>query len=65
MLNQFVGQEMPELQKRKDGIVQQNAQAAKTLVEAEDQILTGLTKNENIAEILEDDELIIVLDESK
>lgn len=65
MLNQFVGQEMPELQKRKDGIVQQNAQAAKTLVEAEDQILTGLTKNENIAEILEDDELIIVLDESR
>lgn len=65
MLNQFVGQEMPELQKRKDGIVQQNAQAAKTLVEAEDQILTGLTKNANIAEILEDDELIIVLDESK
>jgi dynein heavy chain len=56
---------MPELQKRKDGIVQQNAQAAKTLVEAEDQILTGLTKNENIAEILEDDELIIVLDESR
>jgi len=25
MLNQFVGQEMPELQKKKDTIVQQNA----------------------------------------
>ena len=36
MLNQFVGQEMPELQKKKDTIVQQNAQAAKTLVEIED-----------------------------
>jgi len=65
MLNQFVGQEMPELQKKKDSIVQQNAQAAKTLVEIEDKILTGLTKNENIADILEDDELIIILDESK
>lgn len=65
MLNQFVGQEMPELQKKKDTIVQQNAQAAKSLVEAEDAILTGLTKNDEIAKILEDDELIVVLDESK
>jgi len=65
MLNQFVGQEMPELQKKKDLIVQQNAQAAKTLVDIEDKILTGLTKNENIADILEDDELILVLDDSK
>jgi dynein heavy chain len=65
MLNQFVGQEMPELQKKKDNIVQQNAQAAKTLVDIEDKILTGLTKNENIADILEDDELILVLEESK
>jgi dynein heavy chain, axonemal len=65
MLNQFVGQEMPELQKKKDLIVQQNAQAAKSLVEAEDAILTGLTKNDDIAKILEDDELIVVLDESK
>ena len=56
---------MPELQKKKDLIVQQNAQAAKTLVEIEDKILTGLTKNENIADILEDDELILILDESK
>jgi len=65
MLNQFVGQEMPELQKKKDNIVQQNAQAAKTLVDIEDKILTGLTKNENIADILEDDELILVLEDSK
>lgn len=56
---------MPELQKKKDMIVQQNAQAAKTLVEVEDKILDGLTKNENIGDILEDDELINVLDESK
>lgn len=45
--------------------MQQNAQAAKTLVEIEDKILNGLTKNENIADILEDDELIIILDDSK
>ena len=34
-------------------------------MECEDKILNGLTKNENIADILEDDELINVLDESK
>ena len=56
---------MPELQKKKDAIVTQNAQAAKTLVDIEDSILNGLTKNENIGDILEDDELIIILDESK
>ena len=62
MLNQFVGLEMPDLQKKKDTIVQQNAQAAKSLVDAEDAILSGLTKNKEIAKILEDDELIIVLE---
>lgn len=46
-------------------IVQQNAQSAKALREIEDKILEGLTKNEDIGKILEDDELIIVLDESK
>lgn len=56
---------MPELQKKKDTIVQQNAQSAKALREIEDKILEGLTKNEQIAQILEDDELIKVLDESK
>ena len=33
--------------------------------EIEDKILEGLTKNAKIADILEDDELIKVLDESK
>lgn len=65
MLNQFVGQELPELQRKKDTIVQENARAAKALVECEDKILDGLTKNENIADILEDDELINVLDASR
>jgi dynein heavy chain len=65
MLNQFVSQEMPDLQKKKDSIVQMNAQSAKTLREIEDKILIGLTKNAKIADILEDDELIKVLEESK
>lgn len=65
MLNQFVLQEMPDLQKKKDSIVQQNAQAAKTLAEIEDKILEGLTKNSEISAILEDDELINILAESK
>jgi hypothetical protein len=40
---------MPDLQKKKDLIVQQNAQAAKTLKDVEEKILAGLTKNDNIA----------------
>lgn len=65
MLNQFVAQEMPDQQKKKDMIVQQNAEAARTLREIENKILHGLTKNSDIKDILEDDELIIVLEESK
>jgi len=65
MLNQFVLQEMPDLQKKKDTIVQQNAQSAKTLREIEDKILEGLTKNKEISAILEDDELINILADSK
>ena len=56
---------MPDLQKKKDTIVQQNASSAKALRDIEDKILEGLTKNAKIADILEDDELIKVLDESK
>jgi len=42
-----------------------NARNAKILVEIEDKILNGLTKNEKISDILEDDELINILEESK
>ncbi len=35
------------------------------MIDIEDKILNGLTKNEKIADILEDDELINILDESK
>ena len=65
MLNQFVLQEMPDLQKKKDTIVLQNAQSAKTLFEIEEKILDGLSKNDDVAIILEDDQLINVLAESK
>jgi len=34
------------------------------LKKVEDDILIGLTKNENIADILEDDELIHILDDA-
>lgn len=65
MLNQFIAIEMPDLQKKKDEIVQRNAQAAKTTRDIENRILKGLTKNSEIVKILEDDELIDVLAEAK
>lgn len=65
MLNQFVMQEMPDLQKKKDAIVASNAQSAKTLRDIEERILYNLTKNSEIKQILEEDTLIEVLDEAK
>lgn len=65
MLNQLVQLEMPELQEKKNQIVEDNAKAAKDLRDIEDKILHGLTKHEKIADILETDELIIVLEQSK
>jgi dynein heavy chain, axonemal len=65
MLNQLVQLEMPELQEKKNQIVEENAKALKELRDIEDKILHGLTKNEQISQILEDDELIITLDASK
>jgi hypothetical protein len=49
MLNQLVQLELPELQEKKNQIVEDNARAAKELRDIEDRILHGLTKNENIA----------------
>jgi len=48
MLNQFIMQEKPELQKKKDAIVLNNAQALKTLRDIEEKILYNLTKNSEI-----------------
>jgi dynein heavy chain len=49
MLNLLVLLEMPELQEKKNQIVEENAKAAKELRDIEDRILHGLTKNEQIA----------------
>ena len=65
MLNQFIQLEMPELQEKKNQIVEENALALKELRDIEDKILYGLTKNEQISQILEDDELIITLEASR
>ena len=65
MLNQLVQQEMPELQEKKNFIVTQNAKAAKDLRDIEEKILQSLTKNDDIAMILEEDELINILATSK
>jgi len=65
MLNQLIQLEMPELQEKKNQIVEDNAKALKDLRDIEDKILYGLTKNEQISQILEDDELIITLEASK
>jgi hypothetical protein len=51
--------------KKKEAIIMQNAQAAKTLREIEDKILTSLNKHKEIKMILEDDEVINILAESK
>ena len=65
MLNLFVSLEMPDLQKKKDQIVQDNARSSKLLLDIENKILAELTKNSDIGQILEDDSLINILDESK
>jgi len=65
MLNQFIQLEMPALQEKKDQIVEDNALASKQLRDIEDKILHGLTKNEQISQILEDDELIVTLEASR
>jgi dynein heavy chain, axonemal len=63
MLYTFVIQEMPELQKKKDQIVKDNAQSAKKLRDIEEEILGTLTAKSDT--ILETDDLIVVLDVSK
>jgi len=49
MLNRFVQLELPELQEKKNQIVEDNANGLKVLRDIEDKILHGLTKNDNIA----------------
>jgi len=64
MLNQLVQLEMPDLQEKKNQIVEQNAQSAKQLRDIEDMILAELDGN-TVAQLLETDKLIDILAESK
>jgi dynein heavy chain len=51
--------------KKKEFIITQNALSAKTLRDIEDRILTSLSKHAKIDMILEDDQVINILAESK
>lgn len=53
------------MMKKKEMILMQNAASAKTLRDIEDRILTSLSKHARIEMILEDDEVINILAESK
>jgi dynein heavy chain len=65
MLNNFIMEEMPELQERKNQIVADNAKSAKIMYDLEDKILQTLDAAEEIMDLLKDDNLIDILDESK
>jgi dynein heavy chain len=65
MLNQLVKLEFPELQAQKDQIVESNAKNAKITYELENKILKTLSAAEKIMDLLSDDNLIDILDESK
>jgi len=65
MLNQLVQLELPELQERKNQIVEDNAKAAKDLRDIEDMILNGLSNAPTILSLLETDDMITVLASSK
>ena len=51
--------------KKKEFIITQNAQSARLLRDIEDRILSSLSKHVRIEMILEDDEVINILAESK
>jgi len=65
MLNQLVGLELPDLQEKKNQIVEDNAKAARDLRDIEDKILNELSNAPSIASLLETDNLIDILAESK
>jgi dynein heavy chain len=65
MLNLFVMEEMPELQEKKNQIVADNAKNAQTMYELEDKILATLSEAEQVMDLLETDNLIDILADSK
>lgn len=64
MLNQLIGLELPELQEKKNQIVEDNARFAKISYEIEDKILAQLSDN-TIIQLLETDTMIDILDDAK
>jgi len=65
MLNQLVKLEFPELQAQKDEIVESNAKNAKITYDLENKILFCLSDAKEIMDLLSDDVLIDILDDSK
>lgn len=65
MLNMLVGLEFPELQAQKEEIVMSNAKNAKITFDLENKILHTLSSAEEIMDLLKDDVLIDILDDSK
>jgi len=65
MLNQLVKLEFPELQAQKDEIVQSNAKNAKITYELENKILHTLSAAEEVMDLLNNDDLIDILADSK
>lgn len=65
MLNQLIKLEFPDLQAKKDEIVESNAKNAKITYELENKILFTLSEAKEIMDLLSDDTLIDILAESK
>jgi len=63
MLNRFVQLELPEMQEKKNQIVEDNAKSAKVLYDIETKILEALD-TEDILSLLLDDNLVNILDDS-
>jgi len=64
MLNLLVLLEMPELQEKKNQIIEENAKSSRILYDGENKILAALDEN-TVMELLSTDDLINVLAESK
>ena len=65
MLNQLVTLEFPELQAQKEEIIMSNAKNAKITYDLENKILHTLSAAEEIMDLLKNDDLINILDDSK
>jgi dynein heavy chain len=65
MLNQLIKLEFPDLQAKKDEIVESNAKNAKITYDLENKILFTLSDAKEIMDLLSDDNLINILAESK